>query len=332
MTAVLLKGLCALAPVVLYLVVLVVLDSYKLVKLRSLLLAVLAGAAAALICRTLNTRLLTWTSAEMTTFSRYIAPFTEESAKAAYLVVLIRRRRIGFLVDAAILGFAIGAGFGILENIFYLGLLPRARLLTWLLRGCGTAVMHGGTAAVFGIIAHRHSEDHRGFLPALGFAILLHSAYNHFFVSPVAMVAGLLLGVPLVTCAVFYRSERDLEKWLGLGFDADAEMLAIIGAGAVSDTRIGAYLISLRERFPAEVVVDMFCLLRIQVELAIQAKGLLLMRKEGFAVSPAPDVGEKLEELRYLERSIGPTGRLAVLPFRHRGVKDAWQRHLLEQG
>jgi RsiW-degrading membrane proteinase PrsW (M82 family) len=332
MTVVLLKGLCGLAPVVVYLVVLVLLDSYKLVKLRAVVLAILAGAAAVLVCRQLNMVLWNLSGVEMTTFTRYVAPLTEEAAKAAYVAILIRGRRIGFLVDAAILGFAVGAGFGILENIFYLHVIPDARLFTWVLRGCGTAMMHGSTAAIFGIVALRRSEDRHGALPALGLAVLLHSAYNHFFVSPMVTVVGLVVFAPLITYAVFQHSERALERWLGLGFDSDAEMLAIIGAGKLSETRVGAYLVSLRERFPAEVVADMFCLLRLHVELAIHAKGLLLMRKEGFTVAPAPDVREKLAELKYLERSIGQTGRLAVLPFLHRGRKDDWQKHLLEQG
>jgi hypothetical protein len=58
---------------------------------------------------------------------------------------------------------------------------------------------------------------------------------------------------------------------------------------------------------------------------------LLLMRKEGFAVPPPADVEEKVAELRYLERSIGQTGRIALRPFLHADRKDSWQKHLLQQ-
>jgi len=326
-----------LLPVVLYLMALVVMDSYKLVKIQAVLLAVAAGFLALLICNYLNPWLMDLTGTDGKFFSRYLAPFTEETCKAAYLVFLFRSRRIGFLVDAAIFGFAVGGGFGILENIFYLSLIPDAKLFTWVLRGCGTALMHGSTTAIFAVIVQARCENRgylrkRHLLGALGFSMLMHSLYNHFLISPVLTALGLLLGVPLITFAIYRRSEMALEKWLGVGFDADSEMLAIIGAGKVSDSRVGAYLISLRDRFAPEVVADMICLLRIQVELAIEAKGILMLRKEGYNIEPGPDLQMKVEELQYLEKNIGATGRLAVMPLRQSGGKDSWQKHLLKQG
>jgi len=40
----------------------------------------------------------------------------------------------------------------------------------------------------------------------------------------------------------------------------------------------------------------------------------------------------KVDELHFLEKSIGATGRLAVMPLRKSGGKDTWQKHLLKQG
>lgn len=337
MIEILLKILFGLLPVLMYLVALVLLDSYKLVTLRAVVTAIGAGCLALIACRYLNSSLHAATHLDTTVFTRYVAPITEEAAKALYVALLIRGRRVGFIVDAAILGFAVGAGFGILENVFYLSLIPDAGLFTWVLRGCGTALMHGSTAAVFAILAHRQF-DHDGpvslwrFAPGLAAAVLLHSAYNHFFVSPVLTVVGLVGGVPLITLLVFQHSERALESWLGVGFDTDAELLATIDAGEVSGTRVGAYLVSLREHFPPAVVADMLCLVRLQAELAVQAKGLLLMRKGGFDVPTPADAPERFVELKYLERSIGPTGRLALRPFLRRGGRESWQQHLLGRG
>jgi len=326
-----------LLPVVLYLMALVVMDSYKLVRVQAVLLAVTAGFVVLLICNYLNPWVMDLTGTSAVVFSHYLAPVIEETFKAAYLVFLFRRQRIGFLVDAAIFGFAVGAGFGILENIFYLSLIPDAHLFTWVLRGCGTALMHGSTTAIFSVMVQNNCESSGTLrighlLGALGVSVVLHSMYNHFLVSPVLTALGLVLGVPLITYAIYQRSERALEKWLGVGFDSDSEMLAIISAGKVSDTRIGAYLMSLRDRFAPEVVADMICLLRIQIELAIEAKGILMLRKEGYDIEPGPDLEMKVEELRYLEKNIGATGRLAVMPLRKSGGKDSWQKNLLKQG
>ncbi len=326
-----------LLPVALYLMALVVMDSYKLVKAQAVLLAVMAGFVALLICNYINPWLMDLTGTGPEIYSRYLAPITEETFKALYLVFLFRLNRIGFLVDSAIFGFAIGAGFGILENIFYLSLIPDANLFTWVLRGCGTALMHGSTTAIFALIVQNHCESRgaqriRHLLGALGVSIVLHSMYNHFLISPVLTALGLVLGVPLITYGIYQRSEKALEKWLGVGFDADSEMLAIIGAGKVSDTRVGIYLMSLRDRFAPEVVADMICLLRIQIELAIEAKGILMLRKEGFEIEPGPDLQMKIDELHFLEKSIGATGRLAVMPLRKSGGRESWEKHLLKQG
>src|SRR4029450_1898003 len=106
----------ALLPVLLFLGLLVLLDSFKLVAPRSVLIALVAGAIAALAGAQLNAWLFDATQMSPVLFSRYAAPFTEEGLKALWVVILLRRGRVGFLVDAAILGFAVGAGFRALEH------------------------------------------------------------------------------------------------------------------------------------------------------------------------------------------------------------------------
>jgi hypothetical protein len=124
-------------------------------------------------------------------------------------------------------------------------------------------------------------------------------------------------------------SELRTRDWLGAGFDSDQELLELIHSGAVASSRMGAYLGELKERFPPTVVVDMLCMLRLRLELSIQAKGILLMRGAGFPVMPDPEVETKFAELRYLEHSIGPTGVLAMAPFFHFSERDLWQFHML---
>jgi hypothetical protein len=73
----------------------------------------------------------------------------------------------------------------------------------------------------------------------------------------------------------------------------------------------------------------MLCYLRLHVELALNAKGLLMMRESGFRVEMDEDTRAKFEELDYLERSIGRTGKLAMSPFLYGSGKDLWQLYLL---
>ena len=91
-------------------------------------------------------------------YSRFVAPWIEEAIKAVIMIVLFRLNRIGYKLDAVISGFAIGAGFSVVENIFYLIIFPNYGTGTWLVRGLGTAVMHGTTLAILAAIAHEFAE------------------------------------------------------------------------------------------------------------------------------------------------------------------------------
>ena len=42
------------------------------------------------------------------------------------MILLFRFNRIGYKLDAVISGFAIGAGFSVVENVIYLTRLPRS--------------------------------------------------------------------------------------------------------------------------------------------------------------------------------------------------------------
>jgi RsiW-degrading membrane proteinase PrsW (M82 family) len=139
-----LHALLGLLPVCCFLAALVYLDSYKLVPLKWVVGVIVLGCVAAVASYPLSIVGLVWFDIEFTAYTRYVAPFVEEALKALIIWGLIRGNRIGFLVDAAIYGFAVGAGFAIFENMYYLTLLPDLQMGTWIVRGFGTAIMHGG--------------------------------------------------------------------------------------------------------------------------------------------------------------------------------------------
>jgi protease PrsW len=327
-------ALVSLLPVILFLGGLVYLDSYKLVTFRSVLVAVAAGVGAALIAFGIAKGATGWLETSPVPYSRYIAPVIEECLKAAFPVWLLWKKRIGFLVDAAVYGFAVGTGFALVENITYLFMVSEANPLLWLVRGLGTALMHGGVTAMVAVLGRSMLErkpDTIGaaVLPGLIGAILIHSIFNHFFVSPVQSAFATVIGVPAVMAIVFRFSEKNTQEWLGVGFDTDQNLLEMITTGVLTETHVGQYLQTLQERFPSEAVADMLCLLRLQVELSISAKAVMLMREAGFAPEPDPEVREKLAEMDFLERSIGKTGMLALHPFLPPAARNRWQLELL---
>ena len=326
----LIKAVVALSPVFALMAALILLDSYKLVALRSVVLAILAGMAAAFISLFLHAWIMRITNLDAAAYSRYAAPLVEEALKAIYIVVLLRFSRIGFMVDAAIYGFAVGAGFAVVENVFYLMNLESAGLIVWIVRGFGTAAIHQSTMAVFAVLTKTLLDRHRHmnawiFLPGFLLAVITHSLYNHFIISPTTSTVMILVLLPLLVIIVFERSERATRAWLGVGFDADQEVLRTMSMGEFPETRIGRYLESLRARFPGTVVADMFCLLRLHAELALRAKGIMMMRQTGIRVPHDPEIQAKIDEMRFLEKSIGKTGKLAILPLRHTSSRDFWQ-------
>jgi RsiW-degrading membrane proteinase PrsW (M82 family) len=324
-----------LLPVLIFLVILVYMDSYKLVSLRSVLAVIVVGGLVALVAMFVNGWLLGTLDMPFLSYARYVSPVVEESMKALVIVYLFRSNRIGFLVDSAIMGFAVGAGFALVENYQYLQIQPTAGFAVWIVRGFGTAIMHGGVVAMFAIMSQALTERQMKinplyYLPGLAVAIFLHSIFNHFLVAPVLQTIGTLFILPPLLQLVFHRSTQALHEWLELDFDADADLITMIDSGEFSESKIGRYLDDLRGKFEGPIVVDMLCYLRVYTELAIRAKAALIARENGLDLPVGERTREKFEELHYLEKSIGKTGCLAMKPFLQIERKDLWQMHVID--
>ncbi|NQV72817.1 PrsW family intramembrane metalloprotease [bacterium] len=298
-------------------------------------LALLAGFAAAGVAYVVNSWLLSSMGISSAHYSRYVAPLTEEGLKAIWIVYLVRFHKVGFTVDAAISGFAIGAGFALVENIYFLSAIE-AGIQTWVVRGFGTAIMHGVATAIFAIVCktfQRHDSRFSVLAVFLGLiaAYILHSAYNHFPFPPLISTSILIITAPVLVSVVFEQSEKRTRNWLGTGFDTDQELLTSLMNGSFASTRIGKFLTSLKEHFEGPIVADMFCLIRLRVELSIRAKGVLMMREAGFEPRPDQLVQSKFVEIKYLEGAIGKTGLLAIEPIHKWSKEDLWQLNMLNE-
>lgn len=329
--------LVSLGPVFAFLGILLLLDSFKLVKIGRVVKTILAGCAVAIVCFVINRTVLTRGWMELSAYSKFVAPAVEETMKALYVVYLLKKKRVGFMVDSAILGFAVGAGFAFVENIYYLQTVGHASLATWIIRGFGTAVMHGGTTSIFAVVSKTLCERYgneplKVFLPGLGVAVGIHILFNQFLLPPEINTVVQLVLLPLLMVFTFSQSERSLRDWLEVGLDTDVSILDSITSGKVSETKVGEYLTALKERFQGPEVADMLNMLRIHLELAIRAKGILLMRESGFKPPQDPEIAERFAELKYLEESIGRTGMLAISPILHNSSRDLWQIYMLKSG
>jgi protease PrsW len=326
----------ALAPVVAFLVMLWLMDSYRLVRPASILAALTYGVVAAAAVMGLHEWLLQVHHVPPGVLALYIAPLTEETAKAVFVVALVATARVGFLVDAAVSGFAVGTGFALFENLIYLRALPDATVIVWLVRGLGTAMLHGGTTAIFAMLSKTYADRDRdwlglAFLPGWTAAVGLHAMFNHRLLPMIAQVLVLLISLPLLVLWVFARSERATREWVGAGLDLDVELLALVASESFILTPFGRYLRELRARMPGPVVADMFCLLRLELELSVQAKAMLLAREAGLDLPVDEDLAASLAERRYLHQSIGTLGLLALKPLQVTSYRDTWHRQVLQQ-
>jgi len=334
-TDLLLRAPIALVPVLLFLAGLVQLDAYKLLRLRMVLALVAAGALAAGASYLVNNYAYGHFTGDFVAYSRYVSPWIEECLKAVLFVYLIRTRRVGLAVDAGIAGFAIGTGFALIENLYYIASRPEAALPVQVIRGFGTAIMHGGTTTVLAMISVTLYESRPNgglqlLLPGFLAAVALHSGFNSLLGQPALATLATLVVLPLLIYLVFRHGERALRDWLDTDLDSNVQLLESINTGRFLDSNGGRYLQSLRARFRGEDLADMLCCLRLHGELALRAKGILLLRESGMDEPPIDaETRDRLAELAQLERAVGKAGMLALRPLMMATGKDIWQLTLL---
>ena len=333
---VVLKTFIALAPVMVLVFVLYRLDSHRLLGSHFITRVFIAGGAAALACSWFNALMLDMAGLEFTRYTRYVAPIIEETLKALILVYLFRSHRIGFLIDAGIIGFTVGAGFSLVENIHYLSQAHDAHYGVWLVRGFGTAIMHGGSTALFAIVAETLTERHLKmnpalYLPGLLLAIVLHSIFNHFPVSPILSTVVTLLILPTILFVLFERNETTIHNFLELDFASHRKLLNQIRHGEFSGCEAGRFLQDMKNKLKgpvADEMVEYFCL---HTELVLSAESILLAREQDIDVEIGEEIRKNLQKMHLLEAHIGRSGLRALRAHLDFTAKDMWEIHLLER-
>ena len=331
-----LKGVIALLPVMVLVVVLFRLDSHRLLGTHFMVRIFIAGGLSAIACYYLNAAAIGYLALDLSNYSRFAAPLIEEAVKASILVYLFRSNRIGFLIDAGILGFTVGAGFSFIENIYYLHTASDAHYGVWAVRGFGTAIMHGGATALFAIISEVLTERHlktNGFyyLPGLIVAFLLHSIFNHFPISPALSTVVTLLILPTILFLLFERNSVTIHNFLEMDFASHRKLLRQIQHGELSGCEAGRFLQDMKNKLAAPVVEEMIDYFRLHTELVLSAESILLGREQGIDIEIGADITDKLQKMHALEKHIGRAGLRTLRPHLHFTAKDMWEIHLLEE-
>jgi RsiW-degrading membrane proteinase PrsW (M82 family) len=336
MISILINLAVALSPVIFFLFVLVHLDSFKLVRLGFVLQMLVVGAALAGVSYVVNSALARNFSIDITNYTRFGAPVVEEILKASALMVLFAMNRIGFRVDAAIIGFAIGTGFSMAENAYLLHVLTQANLTVWIFRGFGTAMMHGGTTAIFAVMAQTLIEKRPklgpvDLLPGLAVAILLHSAFNYYPHQILLNTAASFIVLPAILLMIFAKSEEQVHTWLLTDYETHQHLLFEIESGEFVNDEAGRFINNLAQRFHSTDAADMFEYVKLHTELVLRAESIDLTQERGGHVRLTGADDAKFDRMHALEKKIGRTALAALGPHLKFSRKELFELHELER-
>lgn len=332
-----LKAMTAMAPVIILLGVLDRFDVFNLIRMRVIALLLGAGVVAAGVSLLANGGVLSGFPIPIDAYSRYGAPIVEETLKALPIVVLFAMNRLGFKLDAAIAGFAVGAGFSVAENLWYLRQFADANYSAWLVRGFGTAVMHGGATALFAVIGHEFSERQAQakaqayrfnplrFAPGLLLAIAIHSLFNHFPGQPVATMALTLLLAPSVLFLTFARSDHVTQQWLRADAEAHRKALEDIRAGHFAESDAGKAIHAQLARIQSAHAEDVFAYAELKTELVLRAEELILASQQGAGAALSDIDRAKCARLDALEAKLGWPVLTAIAPHLGFSRNDLWE-------
>ena len=333
----------ALFPVLVLLGVFIWLDAFKLMNHKEVTGLLFLGALGALLAWPVSGRLLDTLPIGFSLYSRFIAPWIEEAIKAAIMIVLFRMNRIGYKLDAVISGFAIGAGFSVVENIFYLTLFPGYGTGTWLVRGFGTAIMHGTTLAILAAMAHEFSErETRGaaaayhfhlfwFIPGYGAAVALHMVFNQFPQRPLVAMLGAVLFAPIVLIGILNFGTAEAKTWLASESAEHWAQLEALREGRWPDGPAGKGIAELARRLDESSVKRLRRYWELQAWLVAQSEEVMIEETEGKVAFDAAQIRAAFAELDGLRQALGKSSFAAfqaLLPFSR---NDLWEVSELRQ-
>lgn len=207
-------------------------------------------------------------------------------------------------------------------------------MLIWIIRGLGTALMHGGCTSLFAMIVvaakNRDQSEWASIVVAFLTAYIIHSGFNHFYINPILQTLGITIIFPLVFILIFKQHESKLQTWLEIEFNSEIELLNMINKGELRSTKAGVYLGSLKGRFAGETIIDMYCYLSLYLELSIKAKRNVMLKESGFPAIIEDDIETKLRELEQVRKQIGKVGELALSPLIRMNYRDLWKLNSLK--
>lgn len=333
----------ALVPVLVLLAIFVWLDVFALMSFREILFLLLLGGIGAIAAYPVTGRLLDTLPIGFSGYSRFVAPWIEEAIKGAIVIGLFRFNRIGYTFDAVLSGFAIGAGFSVVENIIYLTVYPDYGAGIWLVRGLGTAVMHGTTLAIFAASAHEFAERETReaasgfnfnllwFIPGYLVAVALHTAFNQFPDQPLLAMLGAIIVAPLAVMLIFTFGRAHAHRWLETERASHQAQLEALGAGKWPDSAAGRKVAALAWRLGPEAAARIRRYWELRMWLVVQAEQAMLDEASGDVLLDKEKLAAAFAELPRIRQALGKSTFATLKPLLPFSRNDDWEVSELRQ-
>ena len=171
---------------------------------KRFLLFSIIGLSICLVSAQINTLLINELDMDRLNYSITVSPINEEILKAIPLIIfaLAFAKKGDQIIPLA---FAVGIGFGILENIIIYCNNMATLTVSWaIIRGIGASLMHSActamTAMGFSYVFNNNKSHLEGILGLFALAILYHATFNAFVQSEyniVALIMPILLFIPI---------------------------------------------------------------------------------------------------------------------------------------
>ena len=322
----------ALLPVVIYIFVVYQIDNFSLISVKRLLLLILSGMLTALACFALfqlTGKIISESQSDS------VNPIIEEIVKAVPLLWLASRKKIVFFIDSVICGAAVGGGFSILENIFYLLWGNEMGIGTVLFRGLEVALVHMGCSAIVAaglmliVRMIEYSRSRSGIKKSdiamsvflLSEAPVLHVFHNTFHFNPLVQFFFVIGTIGGLLVWIYFYDVGMIHSWLDTGLDKQLSLLDSIKKGHLDNTPTGNFLESVKNVFPPEDFFDIICYVQLHVELSVASRSRVMIRESGLE-SELPLTDEMKEmilsqykEYKLLEKRLGNAARMTIAPI-----------------
>jgi RsiW-degrading membrane proteinase PrsW (M82 family) len=259
------------------------------------------------------------------TMVRFVAPIVEEILKAAILVYLVRRENFTYFVDGAIYGFAVGIGFAVFENYFYLSQNEAEALSIAIGRVISTNLMHATASAVVGSALgfsrfNRFRSRTIFLIAGLVTAIAFHMGFNNITQSDVgsgwllAYAAGIGFGGTGFIILVIRRGLREQRVWIQDSFEKIDKRVVTRNEASVVDhlADVHQLLEPLEEIYGAETAEKIEKFLVLQAQMGIKLKTIEKLNDEKMRTAVEREVEKMQLEMESLRKQIGSHKMVSV--------------------